>query len=111
MIKKKKILKFNIKSPDFFDDGPMYAKVVIDDALNRRIRELSTVVEEVKVYKIEEFNYNIQYYMDNNCRKQYPGRTECNILNVTSDSFWWTALIKHTDVLISTGPYLISNLP
>jgi len=91
---------------DFFE-GADYAVIELIAERINRIRRLSTVVRELDVYSISEFNYDCEFMVvdyeadpENGkvATKQFEGRMECTMLNVTDCNFFWTGYYKHTSV-------------
>lgn len=92
---------------EFFSDAADYAVIELTAASIDRIKKLSVVVKQMKVYKISEFNYDCDFMVadyeadaENGkvAMKEFEGRTECNTLNVTDDNFFWSGYYKHTSV-------------
>ena len=91
---------------DFFE-GADYAVIELIAERINRIRRLSTVVRELDVYSISEFNYDCEFMVvdyeadpENGkvATKQFEGRMECTMLNVTDCNFFWTGYYKHTSI-------------
>ena len=91
---------------DFFE-GADYAVIELIAERINRIRNLSAVVRELDVYCISEFNYDCEFMVvdyeadpenGNVATKQFEGRMECTMLNVTDCNFFWTGYYKHTSI-------------
>ena len=105
-------------SSDFLEVAD-YAVVELSADLITRIRKLSEAVRCLDVYTISEFNYHCDFMVadydadpENGkvVLKEFPGRMECNILNVTDTGFYWSGLYKHTDVRWSTDTVPLTAL-
>ncbi len=104
---------------EFFSDNADYAIIDLDAATIERIKTLSAVVRELKVYKISEFDNDCDFMStdwdaepDNGKvrLKEFEGRMECNTLNVTDDDFFWSGYYKHTDVRWETDTVRLAVL-
>jgi len=91
---------------DFFEVAD-YAVIDLNADRINRIRKLSAVVRALGVYRISEFNYDCEFTVvdyeadpENGkvATKQFEGRMECTMLNVTDCNFFWTGYYKHTSV-------------
>lgn len=91
---------------DFFPSAD-YAVIELTPESNERIRKLAVVVQQMKVYRISEFNYDAEFMVadyeadpDNGkaALKEFDGRMECTMLNVTDTGFYWSGLYRHTDI-------------
>ncbi|QSV45458.1 hypothetical protein [Geobacter benzoatilyticus] len=92
---------------EFFSDAADYAVIGLNTENVERIRKLSVVVRQMKVYRISEFNYDCDFMVadyeaepENGkvAMKEFEGRMECNTLNVTDNDFFWSGYYKHTSV-------------
>lgn len=109
-------------------DAPNVFVAEIDDRAIEHIRHLAAVVENEKIYRVEEFNYTGTYYdfdfdeyvegmpeaelaalIEKNGK---PARTECNVLRVTSDDFFFACYPKHCGAgeRLQTQPVRIKDL-
>ena len=97
------------------DDMPTVVKVTINDEQLARMRHLAAVVAVEKAYKIELFDYSAEWiagvsldeYGDDlelleGAKTTDVASIDCECLNVSSDSFKWTAYLKHTSVELKT---------
>ena len=94
---------------------PGLCLVCLDRAAISRILKLQKAVEELGLFKIEEFDYSPEWtqWAEDDEGNQVPGepmRTERDCLVVTKDDVQWTAYIKYADVKLSTEPVLIADL-
>ncbi len=96
---------------EFFSEVADYAVVELSVDLIARIRKLSEAVRCLDVYRISEFNYHCDFMVadyeaapENGkvSLKEFSGRMECNLLNVTDTGFYWSGLYRHTDIRWST---------
>ena len=92
---------------EFFSEAADYAVIELNAESVERIRKLSVVVRQMKVYRISEFNYDCKFMVadyetdpENGkvAMKEFEGRMECNTLNVTDNNFFWSGYYKHTSV-------------
>lgn len=105
-----KILSVSINNE--FMTGPEIAVVQIDDELTARIIKLAEAVKQLGVYRASFFDYTPDYFIcDYESEKENaykvpddPSdcRVECVILNVTESDFYWSGILKHTDVRFET---------
>ena len=91
---------------DYFEAADYAVIELTADRINR-IRNLSAVVRDLKVYRISEFSFDCKFMVvdyeadpENGmvAMKEFEGRTECNTLNVTDNDFFWSGYYKHTSV-------------
>ena len=92
---------------EFFAEAADYAVIELSAESSDRIRKLSVVVRQMKVYRISEFNYDCDFMVadyeadpENGkvAMREFEGRMECNTLNVTDNNFFWSGYYKHTSV-------------
>lgn len=92
---------------EFFSEAADYASVELTAGSIARIRELASVVRNLEVYRISEFNYGCDFTVadyeadpENGkvATKEFEGQMECNTLNVTDNNFFWSGYYKHTSV-------------
>lgn len=107
-----KILEVNIGSE--FDLGPEIAVVEITPTLEARIHQLMAAVKVLGVYKISEFDNTPEFFLrdydaegeggstayrnPNDEDEKNVCRVECVTLNVTSYDYYWSGLVKHTNI-------------
>ncbi len=91
---------------DFFPCAD-YAVIELTPASIERIRKLAVVVQQMKVYRISEFNYDAEFMVADYeadpddgkvALKEFEGRMECTMLNVTESGCYWSGLYRHTDI-------------
>ena len=120
----KKILEVNIGSE--FDYGPEVAVVEITPTLEARIYQLAVAVKVLGVYKIAEFDSAPDFFLrDYDCEEEDGSiayrnpndedeknicRVECVTLNVTSYDYYWSGLVKHTNIRWETEPISLSSV-
>lgn len=108
--------------------GPEIAKVEITDALVARIRQLAEAARALKVFKISEFDFTPAFFLRDYeaeadgdgaeliCRtpesedEDESCRVECCTLNVSDTSFFWSGLVKHSDIRWETDLISLSEL-
>lgn len=108
---------------EYCSDGPEYARVVIDKKMAGLIRRMQAAVLDLKVYCMKAFDDTPDYKVpdlevppdpDRGIKTipmvDWEGRTECSLLHVTSNRFYWRALIKHTEVHVETEAIDIKEL-
>jgi len=100
--------------------GPEVAVVQIDDELAARIVKLAEAVRQLGVYKLSMFDYTPDYFVrdheseDENAYEEpedpYDCRVECVTLNVTDSDFFWSGILKHTDIRFETDSVPLTDL-
>lgn len=108
--------------------GPEIAEVEITDALVARIRQLAEAARSLKVFKISEFDFTPAFFLRDYeaeadgegdemiCRtpesedEDESCRVECCTLNVSDTSFFWSGLIKNSDIRWETDLISLSDL-
>ena len=104
------------------------AQIKLSPAQIKRIKQLSELVKENKIYCVKEFDYTPKFFYEikgNDSAEETPfydpenaeetiewqGRVECVCLKVTSDSFQWDGYLKHSNTRWSTDSIQIEDLP
>jgi len=104
---------------EFFSETADYALIELGAREIGRIRQLAAAVRELEVYRISEFNYACDfkvadYEADPEDGKvalgEFTGRMECNTLNVTDCSFFWSGLYRNTSVRWETDSFPLMAL-
>lgn len=108
--------------------GPEIAEVEITDALVARIRQLAEAARSLKVFKISEFDFTPAFFLRDYeaeadgdgdemiCRtpesedEDESCRVECCTLNVSDTSFFWSGLVKNSDIRWETDLISLSEL-
>lgn len=99
-------------------DYPVCAIVELNEDAVNKIKQFSNFVKKNNLYKIEKFNYT-PLWLDHDVLENEPVTdedragtvsVEAVCLNVTDDSFWWSAYLKNSNVLIETDRLAIANL-
>lgn len=110
--------------------GPEIAEVEITDALVARIRQLAEAARSLKVFKISEFDFTPDFFLRDYeaeadgdgdgdemiCRtpesedEDESCRVECCTLNVSDTSFFWSGLVKNSDIRWETDLISLSDL-
>ncbi len=95
---------------DDVNDYPVCALVNIDETAMSRIRLFAAFVKNNKLYRVEEFNYSPEWYNvdvdENAALSDLPDEdvasVDCVCLNVSADDFWWTAMLKNSNIEVET---------
>ncbi len=104
---------------EWFDGKPDYVVVELCQDRIRRIKEMAGTVRNLGVYKVVEFDYSCEHKVaahdaepDNGrvALSDFDGRMECETLNVTENSFFWSGYHKHTNIHWETESVIISEL-
>lgn len=108
--------------------GPEIAEVEITDALVARIRQLAEAARALKVFKISEFDFTPAFFLRDYeaeadgkgdvmiCRtpetedEDESCQVECCTLNVSDTSFFWSGLVKNSDIHWGTDLISLSEL-
>ena len=94
-------LKVNVSMNNEWAEGVSLATIKIDDMLAKRIIHLSEVVKKEKIVEVAEYDYTPDYYEAceyDNLDEMEPARTECEMLHVRDDEYYWAGYSKHGDV-------------
>jgi len=95
-----------VSCPGLFDGTPNFAKVTVSPTLLARIKRLAALAKSKNLYRVELFDYTAKYFKDEECTEPWMDgnicQLECPTLSVDECSFWWEAVVKHTDVTIRT---------
>lgn len=86
---------------EYYDEGPTHARIVLDDKLIARLFLLQKVVKEHKFYAAEDWDVTpdlLKGSEDDGGEEEWGGSTDCMVIKVTDDSFFWEWFIKNTDV-------------
>lgn len=106
-------------SSEFFADIADYAVIELDEPAINRIRALASAVRELQVYRIAEFNdvcdfvvadYDLDPENGKVAIREFEGRMECTLLNVTDCGFFWSGLYRHTSVRWETDTVPLTAL-
>jgi uncharacterized protein YbaR (Trm112 family) len=96
-----------------------YAVVELGPASIDRIKKLSQTVRDLKTYRISEFNYDSQFFVeewdtdpDNGlvAMEKFEGQMDCNTLKVTDHDFYWSGNYRNTNIRWETSAVPISAL-
>ena len=100
--------------------GPEVAVIQIGNELATRILRLAEAVKQLGVYKVSLFDYTPEYFVrdheseDENAYKEPDDpcecRVECVTLNVTDSDFFWSGILKHTDIRFETDSVPLTDL-
>ncbi|KAF7962631.1 hypothetical protein AWV80_19425 [Cupriavidus sp. UYMU48A] len=104
---------------DDLERAPRIAKFQVTDNFAREIVRLASLVRANDLHKVERFDYRadfLQYDPDSHPDDaQEAGeenfiRTECDVLAVTKDEFFFQAYVKHTDERVQCATQPIAEL-
>lgn len=104
------MLKLDVSCRTDDNDYPLCALVNIDDTAISRIRLFAAFVKENNLYRVEGFDCSPTWYnVDVDEGEHLSGKSvaeiasvECVCLNVSENSFWWSAFLKNSDLEIET---------
>ncbi len=96
----------NVSTDDEFADIPEKAIFTIDVNTKKLIQELAHIAEVNNLYKLEKFDYRVEWFDDDD--KDVV--TEADTLNVSCSDFWFSAYLKHTNIEIVTERISIVRL-
>ncbi len=102
-----------VRTDSDYDEIPSVAVFSIEEATAQRILKLSALVKDHGLYKIEEFDYRTAFLKsgaEDEIDDDDHASTEADCLNVSEREFWFSAIIKHTNVEIVTGRQSIADL-
>jgi hypothetical protein len=97
--------KSEVRSDDEYADLPAVARFTVTEEDMTEIRRLAKIVADNGLFKVEKFDYRVQYYLTEGGKK--VERTDADTLNVNATEFWFAAYIKHTNTEILTKRYPI----
>ena len=96
-----------------------YAVVKLDPAAIARIREFSKTVRGIKAYRISEFNYGCEYFIEEwdadpenglIAMGKFEGQMDCITINVTENDFYWSGNYRDTSIQWETTSVPVSAL-
>lgn len=110
-------LELSVSSSNDCVDSPSLAVVIITPLLTQRIRHLSSAVKALDANSVNVWDGSPDWFTEEDTLDENTdtptrnlARIECVLLNVTREDFYWTGIIKHTDVRCSTDSVPISRL-
>lgn len=103
------------KDHEYCELCPEFAVVEISDGLLQRIRRLRDEVERLDGYKISQFEYSVTFHAwdEDEEGNEQPGEevlSDCHILHVAKDEFWWTGQLKGSGWGFATEEISIDGL-
>lgn len=114
-----KLFRTEVRTDNDYDEIPQIAEFVIDEDDAKKILSYSKLIKANDLYKVERFDYRVRY-LEQDLEATSDGAvaigdegyisTDVDCLNVTATEFWFSALIKHTDVEILTPRQRIDDL-
>lgn len=102
-----------VRTDSDYDEIPSAAVFTIEQATAQRILKLSALVKDHGLYKVEEFDYRTVFLKsdaEDEIDDDDQASTEADCLNVSEQEFWFSAIIKHTNVEIVTARQSIAEL-
>ena len=102
-----------VRTDSDYDEIPSVAVFTIEEATAQRILKLSALVKDHGLYKVEEFDFRTAFLKsdaEDEIDEDDQASTEADCLNVSEREFWFSAIIKHTNVEIVTGRQSIAEL-
>ncbi|HGF4014043.1 hypothetical protein [Burkholderia vietnamiensis] len=101
------------------DKSPGVAIFEVSEESARNIIKLSSVVRANDLYKVEKYDCRAQYLQYDpetdpddalDAGEENAVRSECDMLVVTDDAFYFRAYVKHTDVAVECASQPIAEL-
>lgn len=111
--KQYKSYRTDVRTDSDYDETPAVATFDIGEHTAKEIIRLSGLVKENKLYKVEKFDYRADFLMEDaeeGTDDAVGVSTDADRLNVSENEFWFSALIKHTNVEIVTARLSIAEL-
>ncbi len=112
-------MKLAVNCTEDYESYPVCAIIDLGEDAANKIRLFSRIVQRNGLYKVEKFDYSPLWLghavledeplTDEDRTDTVPVEAVC--LNVSDDSFWWSAYLKNSSVLIETDKVLIDDLP
>lgn len=110
MMTKAKTYSVKCSSSDEFGDCPALAEFSIDENTAREIERLTQLIKKNSLHTVEKFDYRVTWLRTDPAElddepsqgKSNEMRTECDILCISNDAFWFRCYLKHCDYLITT---------
>jgi len=96
----------NVYTDDEFAEIPEKAVFAIDVNTKKLIQELAYIAEVHDLYKLEKFDYRVQWLN----RDGETIVTEADTLNISYSDFWFAAYLKHTNIEITSEKIRITHL-
>ncbi len=75
-----------------------WAECVVTPGLATQIKKLAAACKDLGVWRIEQFNYNLEYHWSKETS------TECTFLCVCENRFYWRGYYKNSDIRFETEP-------
>lgn len=92
------------------DNSPTVALFAIDEQTAQVILSLAKLAKDNDLHKLEKFDYRVRFLQYDpetdpedakDAGAENEVRTECEVLSVTRNDFFFAAYIKHTDIRVS----------
>ncbi len=104
---------------DWYHKQADYAVVELNTQAVERIKSLASAVRNLNVYKIARSDFSCDFKVVDWCSEQengkvaldeFDGSMEDELLNVTSNEFFWSGVYKHTNIRWKTTSVPLSVL-
>lgn len=93
-------------SEEYADPYPASYTIELSDALAERIMHLNEIAIKENVGYISDYNTSFSFYdvdLDEITDDTEPMNTELDYLHVDKTSFWFSGILKHTDIKVETS--------
>ena len=104
----------SLGSDDEFADVPDLARFSLDESDALQILRFAKIAHDNDVYEITKFDYRVEYFAtddsSSDCEELKPFRSDCDLLHVTCDRFWFSAYPKHGCGEFTTESFRLSVL-
>lgn len=113
------LFRTDVSSDNQFAYIPAVVEFAIDASTAAEIVQLATLVKTRGLYKVEKFDRRATYlrFDPETDREEIETadednevRTEAEVLNVSDESFWYSAYLKHTDVEVHSEHQSVEEL-
>jgi len=99
---------------DEFAETPCQARFSLDQSDALQILRFAKIAHDNDVYEITKFDYRVEYFAtddsSSDCEELRPFRSDCDLLHVTCDRFWFSAYPKYGCIEFTTQPFRLSVL-
>lgn len=107
---------------EHIDDYPDFAVIKVTAELKELVRGYAEACVQFGCDRISRFNYVPQYMVERDGEgleecdvtmddlREWEGRAECDMIDVSKTHFRWSAYIKHTNIKILTGDIPLAEI-
>lgn len=99
---------------DEFAETPCQARFSLDQSDALQILRFAKIAHDNDVYEITKFDYRVEYFAtddsSSDCEELRPFRSDCDLLHVTCDRFWFSGYRKYGCIEFTTQPFRLSVL-